>query len=237
MDESIRWLHQKGKEAFQARDFDAAFKHLTELTREVVTFADVWNMLGQIHHHRGELGPAIDCFEKALRINHRYAEAQFNLAIAYSEIGEYEKAQKLYDVAAGAPEIGDGRIKDPMVKARLANLHADLGDLYHGLGVFDDAIREYEKALSLRPDFPDIRTRMAQSLFDAERKDEAVIQLQLLKQARPDYLAARVALGVFLFSTGKLDEALAEWKAILERDPNHERAKMYLRLAAKSKKW
>jgi cytochrome c-type biogenesis protein CcmH/NrfG len=116
-------------------------------------------------------------------------------------------------------------------------MHAELGDIYHGIGLFPDAIAEYEKALRLRPEFPDLHTRLAQTLFDSGLKDEAVAKLISLKAGQPKYFPGRILLGVFLFSSGRPKEAVNEWQEILSLDPENQRAKMYLRLAAKTRHW
>ena len=238
MEESVRWMYATGRDAFERKEFDEALAIFKKLTEKIDSFADVWNMMGQIHHDRGDFRGAIECFEKALAVNPRYTEVQFNLAVAYSEIGQYDKAEELYERVRGIPQgAGDKRIPDPFVRGKIANMHADLGDVYHGMGLFEDAIAEYEKALSMRPEFPDIRLRLAQALFDSGLKDEAIAELQAVSESRPDYLKARVQLGVFLYSTSKEHDAMEEWKEVLAQDPMNQLAKMYLRLAAKKHKW
>jgi len=237
MEESIRWLYATGKDAFERNDYEEALSAFTRLVEKADRFADVWNMMGQIYHGRGEFRQAIECLEKALAINPRYTEAQFNLAVAYSEIGQYDKAEKLYEKATEPPPApGDRKIPDPFVRARLANMHAEIGDIYNGLGLFDYAIPEYEKALSLRPEFPDIRLRLSKALYDSGLKEEAVAEVQAVKASRPDYVKARVQLGVFLYSMDKVKQAVKEWKEVLAEDPGNKMAQMYLRLANKKHK-
>jgi len=231
MQESVRSLYSMGKDAFEARELDLALEHFKELLQQVDSFPDVWNLMGQIYHEKGEFRKAIESFERALSLNPDYVEVQFNLAVAYSEIGEYERAEKLYQRARQvekAPMPGDRRIADPFVRGKLANMHADLGGIYHGMSLYEDAVSEYEKALSLRPDFPDIRTRLARVLFDSGKCEEAISELHEVKNNRPDYIPARMQLGVVLFSYGKPDE-------ILQKDPKNEKAKMYVSLARKRK--
>ncbi len=238
MDDPTRMQYTNGKIAFERNDYKTALECFVEFVDEIKGFADVWNMMGQIHHHNGDLKEAIDCFEKALAANPSYADAQLNLAVTYSDIGEYEKAEALYQKARTNDKgLGDTRIPDPYVRGKIANMHADLADVYHGIGQFRPAIEEYERALQLRPDFPDVRERLSRTLFDSGLKYEAVSELQAVRVDSPDYLPARVQLGVFLFSMGKIEAAVAEWKQILNTDPKNSKAKMYLRLAAKTKKW
>jgi len=235
MEEPIRLLYSKGKEAFENKDYDQALEAFTKLTGQVSSFADVWNIMGQIYHHRGELRNAVECFEKSLAVNPAYADARFNLSILYADIGEYEKAEKLYEMARTEPTgEGDQRIPDPYVRGKLANMHTEMGDVYHGLAVYDDAENEYRKALKLRPEFPDVRTKLARVLFDSGKTEEAVAELREVKNKKPAYSPARIQLGVLLYSLGRQEDALREWREILENDPDNEKAKMYLRLVQKN---
>jgi tetratricopeptide (TPR) repeat protein len=233
--EDVQSLYSLGRGAFERRNFEEALDYFQRLVQRMDRFADVWNMMGQIHHETGEMDLAQDCFQKALDLNPHYTDALFNLAIVYSEIGKYDQAQALYDRARSQEHgQGDRRIADPTIRGKLANMHADLGDLYLGLGLFHDAADEYRKALTLRPEFPDIRLSMARTLFEAGKKSAALAELAEIKSSRPDYLKARLQLGLYLFSMGHSDAAVKEWSEILAEFPGHQRAQTYLRLARKT---
>ncbi len=237
MDEELRVLYLLGRENFQKNDYTEAEKHLTAFIETVQDFADVWNMLGVIYHDQGKFQKAVESFERALKINPLYTEAQLSLAVTYNDLGQYHKARELY---AGAKQQGtktEGeRIPDPFVKGKLANMHADLGDVYRGIGLFDEAVQEYRKALELRPEFPDIRTKMAKALHSQGRKEQALDELMEIKRNKPEYLVARINLGVMLYSEGRVADALREWREILKEDPENKKAQMYLRLVEKQQK-
>lgn len=231
MDEVLRMQYSLGREAFQRNDYQEAEKQLSAFVESVGHFADVWNMLGVIYHEQGKFHRAVECFEKALAINPHYTEALLSLAVTYNDLGQYDKAQSLYAQAkqseAAAPAA---ELPDPFVRGKIANMHAELGDVYRGVGLYREAVNEYQRALSLRPDFPDIRTKLAQVLHDLGRKEEALAELLELKRSRPDYLLARINLGVVHYSLGRLPEAIREWKEVLAEDPKNKKALMYLRL-------
>ena len=121
-------------------------------------------------------------------------------------------------------------VRSPFARGKIANMHADLGDAYSALGLQTEAIREYERALSLCPSFVDIRTKLALVLRDTGRVEEASRVFSEVKQANPRYLPARLHLGVTLYSQGKSAEAAAEWEAVLALDPTNASAKMYLQM-------
>jgi tetratricopeptide (TPR) repeat protein len=117
---------------------------------------------------------------------------------------------------------------DPFARGKIANMHARTADAYTGVGMNDEAAREYRKALDLCPTFVDIRTKLASTLRDMGEKEAAVQEYQLVKQQASHYLPARINLGVTLYSLGRKDEARSEWESVLAEDPSNKSCRMYL---------
>jgi len=233
MDEELRVHYLLGREAFQKNDYQEAERQLAAFVQTVSHFADVWHMLGVIYHEQGKFNRAVECFEKALAINPKYTEALLSLAVTYNDLGQYDKAQSLYADAkrgGGAAAVEAPVLPDPFVRGKIANMHAELGDVYRSIGLQTEAIAEYGRALKLRPDFPDIRTKLAQALQDQGQKEQALAELKEIKRSRPDYLLARINLGVVHYSMGRVEEAIREWKEVLTEDSENKKALMYLRL-------
>ncbi len=239
MEEELRGYYLKGRECFLENNYPEAQNLLEAFVDKVGTFADVWNMLGVIYHAQGKFQKAIDSFTRSLSINPHYTEVQLNLAVTYNDLGQYDKAQELYRQAKdykGDDSSASDRLPDAFVRGKLANMHAELADTYWGIGLFEEAIEEYSKALKLRPEFPDIRSKRAQVLYDQGKKEQALKELEDIKRSRPDYLAARINLGVAYYSMGKIEDALKEWRQVLDEEPENRKAQMYIRLVeAKSK--
>jgi tetratricopeptide (TPR) repeat protein len=191
-------------------------------------------MLGVIYHASGQFTRSIECFEKAIKINPHYTEALLNLAVLYNDLGKYKKASALY-AKVYPPGARKKKEKiDPFIKNKLANKHAELGDLYEGIGLYPEAISEYERALELRPKFLDIRSKLAVCLREEGRKDEALKIFGQILKMNPHYSQARVQLGITYFAAGEKKKALEAWKTILKSNPHDESAKMYLKLVEES---
>ena len=187
-------------------------------------------MLGVIYHAQGRFSDAEEAFEEALRLNPNYTEAALNLSVTYNDLGKYDaRARGLRQGRLGT-RVGQPRSLDPFARGKIANMHADLGAAYAGLGLYDEAVREYSKALELCPDFVDLRVRLGNVYRDMGMLDAAVAEFEDAKRLRPDYLPARIHLGVTLFSLGRKDAAIDEWQAVLEVDPNNKSARLYLRM-------
>jgi tetratricopeptide (TPR) repeat protein len=235
MDET-RNLFTEGKKAFQMHQYDRAQKAFSRLIQKTPYFADVYNMLGVIHHNAGQFSDATGYFEKALKINPKYTEALLNLAVLYNDLGEYKKARKLYDKVQAKSREHKGSKMDPFIRAKIANRHAEVGDIYEGIGFYKEAVEEYKKALHLGPTFHDIRCKLAICLREQGKHADSVSEFKKVLKANPKYYYAMVQLGVTLYAAGKTKAAIEQWNKVLKAKPDHDGAKMYLRLAETPKK-
>lgn len=227
-----------GKKLYQQHDFDRAEDMLRRAARQNPNYADVQNMLGVIYHAAGRFGDAIKSFEAALKINPHYSEALLNLAVLYNDLGQYKSARTLYDrlrtrsktARANGKKPGKDREIEPILRGKLTNMHADIADIYFGLGLYAEAIAEYRQALGLSPMFADIQTKLGIALREHGDHPESVKILREACKPGTKYHHARVQLGVTLYAMGKTAEAKKAWNETLKNDPNNAAAKMYLSL-------
>lgn len=226
MDDTLREALASGRELYQQKEYVRAEPHLARIAEAKLPYADVYNMLGVIYHDVGQFSKAQACFEEALRINPGYTEASLNLAVTYNDMGRYAEARDLYLRALTSSTRPGGKL-DSFVMGKLANMYADIAEVFVSAGAFDEAIAEYRRALALRPTFIDLRLRLAQALRDAGRAEEALRELRAILTQNVDYLPARLSLGLTLFSTGDHAASLAELESILVTHPEHPRAKIY----------
>ncbi len=232
MDDRTKQLLSLGREHYEKREFDKAEHYLSSVVErhDGAKFADVYNMLGVIHHDRGRFEDAQGCFEEALAINPNYTEAALNLAVTYNDLGRYDEAKKIYKAALSRGEESPGQL-DPFVKGKIANLHAEVGQAYVDAGMPTDAMQELRKAILLCPTFADLRVRLANLYRQTGDQDAARFELEEAISSKPNYLPAHVALGVVLLALDRKDDALARWEKALAIDPENKAAAMYLRMA------
>jgi len=226
MDEKLREALGLGRDLYRQRDFARAEPYLAQVTAAQLPYADVYNMLGVIHHDAGQFSKAHACFQEALRINPAYTEASLNLAVTYNDMGRYAEARDLY-LGALTTSTRPGAKLDSFVMGKLANMYADIAEVYVAAGAWDEAIAEFRRALALRPTFVDLRVRLAQALRDAQRLDEALRELRAVLAQSPDYLPARLSLGLTLFSKGDHAASLHVFEAVLQKEPEHHRARVF----------
>jgi len=234
MEEDFRELLRMGREAYQKREYARAEELLGRVVEKYDNYADVHNMLGVIFHDRGLFSKAQAHFERALAINPNYTEAAMNLAVTYNDLGCYQQAREIFGRVLNISREAGGQL-EPFLRGKIANMYADIGDVYHTAGLYREACREYEKALELGPSFVDIRLRLAQALRDAGERQAAITQLKRILQDRPNFLPAHLNLGVMYYSMGQAEDARRHWQEALRLDPDNKSCHMYLSMLEKEK--
>jgi tetratricopeptide (TPR) repeat protein len=230
MDDHLKQLLLLGREHYQKREYDKAEYLLLQVVAQTDTYADVHHMLGVITHSRGDFQQAEHHFEKAVELNPNYTEAQLNLMVTYNDLGKYDNARALYASMRSRTQGADRQL-DPFAKGKIANMHADLSNAYHDVGMVPEAILEMEKAVALCPTFVDLRTRLGVLYKDTGDLARAREHFETAKNINPKYLQARVQLGVLLLSAGDAAVAAEEFRAVLAEDPENKSAQTYLRIA------
>jgi tetratricopeptide (TPR) repeat protein len=227
MDDHDRQLLLLGREHFEHGEYDKAEYLLRQVVAKADRFADVHHLLGIIAHNSGDFAKAESYFERAVQINPYYTEAQLNLMVTYNELGKYDDARRLYAMVRARTQP---QKLDPFVKGKISNMHAQVAQAYLDAGMQRDAVTELEKAVSLSPDFADLRVRLGLLYRDVGDLARARTQLETARNANPKYVHARLSLGMLLLGAGEQEAARHEFEAVLELEPNHKAAAMYLRL-------
>jgi tetratricopeptide (TPR) repeat protein len=224
----LYWL---AKDAYLNNDFETAMEYFSEIIKEGFEFADVYNMVGIIHHNKGKYEKAIQALEKALKINPKYTDAALNLAVIYNDMGQLEKAKKIY---AKAKKIIKEKTTteglDPFSLGKLSNLHANIADIYYAYSLFDEAIEEYKKALNLNPDFVDIRTKLGIALRESGKIKESLKELEDALTIKPDYAQALFAIGFSHYLNEDIKSAKKYWGKLLKQNPDDRRTQFYIHM-------
>jgi len=235
MDEALKHLLAVGRGHFEKRQYAEAQRCLSQVVDQNQSFPDVYNMLGIIYHDEGRFDHAEKAFETALGLNPAYTEAALNLAVVYNDLGKYAEGKKVYQEALSRQRGAPGRL-DPFVKGKIANMYADIGDVFASSGLWAQASAEYRRALELCPQFADIRLRLASAYRDAGQLEQAMAELEEIVRRNPGYFPGRIHYGISLYSAGRRDDAVKVWEEVLAQDPGNKSAEMYLHLVRDGRK-
>ncbi len=100
----------------------------------------------------------------------------------------------------------------------------NLGAGYNDRGELNRAVREFSKALKIRPDFADANNNLGNALIRQGQFDEAVKYLGRALRRDPRSVGAHNNMGVALASKGDLDGAIRHFKRALRRNPRYAKA-------------
>jgi tetratricopeptide (TPR) repeat protein len=225
----LRELVARGRAHYLAGEYPEAITCLATVLGEKAPYADVYDMLGVIYHQEGRLAEAEEMFREALRINPAYTEAALNLVVTCNDLGKYADAKQVYEQAMAASKRAPREL-DPFAKGKIANMHAEVGATYRAVALYEEAVREYERALALCPTFVDIRTELGNTRREMGDVEGAIRELEHVRAESPRFVAGRLQLGLSYYAAGRRDHAGAEWRAVLEAAPGNRSARMYLSL-------
>jgi len=108
-------------------------------------------------------------------------------------------------------------IKDYPNEAILYNIS---GACYAILGQLDTAVKRYEKALEIKPDYADAHNNLAITFQELGQLDAAVKCYDQALAIKPDYAEAFNNLGIVLKELGQLDTAVKSYEKILTIRPD-----------------
>lgn len=94
-----------------------------------------------------------------------------------------------------------------------------LGVAYHHMLAFDEAKKDYEHALRMRPDYPEAINNLAAAYF-AERKYKKAIRLyREAEKLLPRSAVIKANLGTAYFAEGKFGSGIAAYQMAFSLDP------------------
>lgn len=99
----------------------------------------------------------------------------------------------------------------------LGEAHHDLATTMRELGMAEDAVAHYRRALELMPDDADSLIGLGAALCDAGKLDDAIESLHRASEAHPDSGRAFANLGVALEAAGRDEDAVSAYAKAVAR--------------------
>lgn len=92
-------LLNRGREALQKGQSDAAIEHLTALTDHAPDFAEGWNARATAYYQTGRFGPAMEDIARTLTLNPNHFGALSGLGLILEETGFADRALSVFRAA------------------------------------------------------------------------------------------------------------------------------------------
>ncbi|MFW7378170.1 MAG: tetratricopeptide repeat protein [Oligoflexus sp.] len=226
--ERLKNIEEKLDLYLSVNRFQAAEKLLKESLAELGELANLHNLLAVTYHRQSKFQEAIESFEKAIELNPRYIEAALNLAVTYCDLGLYEEGERVYRTAQEQVQVGKSQVSS-LITGRLANLHNQTALAYEHAGLFQEALKEYEKAIQLYPHMPDILIKIARLEYQQGRPDRAKTYLLEYERRFSPEPAVYNLLGLIALSEGDIVAAKNRWLKSQDLNPEDRLSRSYLR--------
>ncbi len=191
-------------ELMESGEFEAAESHVREAIRIKPSWPDPRVTLGDLYATRNQPEAAVEHYEAALRLAPNHPRAHANLGAV------------LIDLGRGADAIAHlRRAQREQRNVGFAHLHGLLGQALAQTGALDDAVSEYERALSARPDWAEAAANLGFLLI---RMNQPLRAHARLTDARRNGLASievELGLGQTNAALGRVDEAIRHYRQAL----------------------
>ena len=208
-------LFQYMSHTFDDSDLDVAIRMFQEAVRLDPNFARAHYGLGRCYVHHGQGyggGEYFDLAEKSLlravELDENIPGARLQMVYVYLHRGEKEQAlATLADVRREAPN-------DPTV-------FIIAGMLYRLNGLYDKAIRQYDRLLELNPNDIVIASYNRGRIYTYRHEyDQAIAELEKGRAVEPDHPLIKTFLSLIYFNQGRIEECLELADDVLRQHPH-----------------
>jgi tetratricopeptide (TPR) repeat protein len=218
-----------------AGEFKRSLPVLEKLTGLQPDNLEIYRRLGIDRFHTGRPEEALEPLRRVVETHPDDAEANFYLGLCYIALNREDEANKAFArQAASAPADEDelyllvrgyGHLSSAML-SRLEALGDDSSRMHQVRGEYFDmenapelAIKEYEKAVQLRPDVPSLHYVLGTAYWKHSELEKAAPELRRAIELSPRHFMAHYTLGMVLLEQNKPAEAMKEFQEAIAIQP------------------
>lgn len=159
----------------------------------------------------GDINQGVAYYKKALYYNWHYADAMYNLGVAYGEMLKFDMAIVFYELAFH-------------FNPHCAEACNNLGVIYKDRDNLDKAVECYQMALSIKPNFSQSLNNLGVVYTVQGKMDAAASMIEKAIVANPTYAEAYNNLGVLYRDAGSISLAIEAYEQCLKIDPDSRNA-------------
>jgi tetratricopeptide (TPR) repeat protein len=201
----------RGRDELTDYDWDGARQSFEKAVELDPSFASAYYLLSTAHYRLNNSREAEDAIKKARDFSQKATEKERLLIQAWYAAGTEQTLDKGIQILK---ETAEKYPKDKEVHILLARLYSG------GVAMAEQSIEEYNKVLSLDPDYPDALNWIAYQYLGLEDFEKAVEYLKRYVSVLPGKPNPLDSLAEAYFGMGKLDEAIENYKKALEVKPD-----------------
>ncbi len=185
--------------------------------------------IGRAALARGATARAIEFLERALAVGPPAWDIHYNLATAYREAGNPERADEHLSQRGGDPP----EPPDPLMRAYESLLRSPRAYETRGVAAMQDgrtaeAVEIFREGLAQTPDDASLRRQLGTALFATGDTGGAAEQLEEALRLDPTQARAHAGLGTLASMDGRPPDAVEHFIAAVQHDPDYLEARLGL---------
>ena len=197
--EALVGFHKTGQ-------FQEALAAINRLIKTYDKDPFLYNIKGSCLCETGDLSASIESFEKAILLNPDYAEALYNLGVAYQKLDQPDMAIETYKKAIA-------------IQHAYPTAHHNLGIIYFQKDQMNSAIKSFEWAIAYSPNYSEAIRNLGSALQKINQFVEAKKQFEKVISLDPEYAQAYEDLGILCEIINLPNEALSYFEKALKVNP------------------
>nr|XP_010905160.1 LOW QUALITY PROTEIN: probable UDP-N-acetylglucosamine--peptide N-acetylglucosaminyltransferase SEC [Elaeis guineensis] len=227
---------------YKAGNYNQALEHCNAIYRNNPKRTDNLLLLGAIYYQLHDFDMCIAKNEEALAIDTHFAECYGNMANAWKEKGDIDRAIHYYLIAIELrPNFADawsnlasaytrkGRLNEAAQCCRqalalnplLVDAHSNFGNLMKAQGLIQEAYNCYVEALRIQPNFAIAWSNLAGLFMEAGDLNRALMYYKEAVKLKPTFADAYLNLGNVYKALGMHQEAIICYQHALKARPDN----------------
>ena len=166
----------------------------------------LFNICGACHSEIGSIELAIENFKKAISIKIDYAEAQYNLGVAFQKINQLDNATEYYELAINSEHA-------------YPTAHNNLGVVLLNKGRLGDAVKSFEWAIAYSPNYAEAHNNLGSALQGLKQFEQSKKEFEKAASLNPNYTQTFHNLGILCEIINLPKEAINHYEKTLEINP------------------
>jgi Flp pilus assembly protein TadD len=201
-------LTEIGEKYLAGGELGLSIKVLMAAERKRPRDPKVHYLLGVAYDQRGIPEKAVEHYQKAIELKPDYSEAYNSLGAHYAQHGSLQKAEENFKKALSNP-------------AYISPHYAfyNLGRVYEKQGMTEEALKQYQQAVRLEPNYGVAHFRMGLALERLQRIDEARAAYGEAIRLNPSILEAQLRYGILSYNVGDIERAMASLSRVIKVSP------------------
>jgi eukaryotic-like serine/threonine-protein kinase len=169
----------------------------------------------QRYERPGNVDSAITLFQRAIKEDHNYAQAQAALARAYWYKYNATRERQWADQAKAAVKAAES------LDSRLPEVQLAIGNQYQLTGAYSEALSAFRRGLELDPENVEAYQHLGEVYNALGRTTEAEQALRRAIEIRPACWSCYNRLGSFFSKHARFDDAAQAWQKVIDLAPDN----------------